>query len=297
LAPENETSSPSQSSFWPLALLGILVSWLASSAMRRSSTEYQISATQPQGTTRKEGDGSPEQSAMIAKVVPSPPSKNKSDYCRYPKTAWWKTLAEMIGIGAVVWYAFLTQSMWKEMRTQTRIQRQAGINTERAWVGLDGPITIDVLEISPRLKVESHYSVKNFGHGPALKVIPSGWFETNRKLLDGSARSACDLAQAFTTGTVPKSQEMRTPGPMGYILFPGQTHQETIGSPIDPWQGAGEPDIKHFWFIGCIAYLDQFKMPHWTRFCMDSSNFLQPINKNTPIDFCSLYNDTDQPRD
>jgi hypothetical protein len=79
----------------------------------------------------------------------------------------------------------------KEMQEQTRIQQDTGINTERAWIGMDEPVKIDVLETVPRLKVEAHYRIKNFGHGPALKVFPSGWFWTDSKTLGNLAKSAC----------------------------------------------------------------------------------------------------------
>ncbi len=196
---------------------------------------------------------------------------------------------------ATIIYACITHRQWKEMQTQTSIQRDASINSERAWVGLDGRITIDVLETVPRLKVESHYSIKNFGNGPALKVVPSGWFWTDAKTLSNLADSACKVVKEFTTGTVPHAPNITLPGPIGSTLFPSQPDKETIGSHDDPWQGEGQPGLKHFWFIGCVAYLDQFQVVHWTRFCMEPDFFPHPINKDIPLKFCALYNDTDDP--
>jgi hypothetical protein len=80
---------------------------------------------------------------------------------------------------------------------------------------------------------------------------------------------------------------------MGYTIFPSQDQKETIGSPTDPWQGDAEPNLKHFWFVGCVAYLDQFKTAHWTRFCMEPDLLSRPMNKEIPLQFCALYNDTD----
>jgi len=143
----------------------------------------------------------------------------------------------------------------------------------------------------PQLKVESHYSVKNFGHGPAFKVFAYGRFWSIPNLYENVAKTACNGPIEFATGTVPTVPRIRNPGPMGYTLFTNQTHPETMGSPRDPWQGAGEPNLKHFWFIGCIAYLDQFKTVHWTRFCMEPNFSPQDFNKDTPLQFCALYND------
>jgi hypothetical protein len=102
----------------------------------------------------------------------------------------------------------------------------------------------------------------------------------------------CSGPIGFVTNTLPHGPQVHSPGPMGYVLFPGRTHPEEIGSEI--WTGPPVKAIKHFWFIGCIAYLDQFNTVHWTRFCMEPSYFApQPITKDTPLQFCSLFNDTD----
>ena len=187
--------------------------------------------------------------------------------------------------------------MWQEMQTQTGIQRDASINAQRAWVGLDEPIVVNELQLIPTLKVASHYSIKNFGRGPALKVVSEAWFETDPDMLPNMVKANCDSATAFASGTVRLGPKVRNPGPMGYTLFPNQPHNETIGTLEVPFQSAALPQLKHFWFIGCIGYLDQFNTVRWTRFCMEP-DFYSPqiIRKDMPLKFCALYNDTDQPK-
>lgn len=200
----------------------------------------------------------------------------------------WITLGiEVVGLAGLLVYACVTYEMWGEMHAQT-------VNSTRAWVGLDGPIQLDALETLPRLLVESHYTIRNFGHGPALKVMQSGWFETNPKLSDATANFACDSAVAFATGTVPHGPDVTLPGPIGYSLFPNQSHAGAIGSPGNPWQGEAQPSMSHFWLIGCVAYLDQFRTVHWTRFCMEPEIGQRTMNKDVPLAFCARYNDTDE---
>jgi len=211
-----------------------------------------------------------------------------------PEWAWAiiKSLLEAGGIAAVVWYACVTNSMWKEMQRQTKIQRDASINQERAWVGLNGSVITDVLQAMPKVRIGGRYSIENFGHGPALKVFPNSMPVWEYKGADyrKTAEMVCVPAIEFATGTVPYGPGVSNPGPMGYTLFPGQIHDEQIGD--GPWEGEGlTKPMQHFWFIGCVAYLDQFKAVHWTRFCMESSFTHQPINKDTPLQFCALYND------
>ncbi|MFZ0302322.1 MAG: hypothetical protein WAL75_06540 [Terracidiphilus sp.] len=204
----------------------------------------------------------------------------------------WVTLGvEVLAFGGLVYYACVTERMWKEMQHQTKIQGDTQINSERAWVGLDGPVAIDALQLTPIFGFESHYTVKNFGNGPAFKVMAQGWPWTDPKTFDNLAKTVCEGPIEFNTGTVPIGPGMENPGPFGYMLFPGGTHAENVGSPIDPWTGPPLPDLKHFWFVGCIAYIDQFKAVHWTRFCMEPVYVRQTMTKDIKLQYCSRYND------
>lgn len=201
------------------------------------------------------------------------------------------TFLLMLFTGALVGVGYL---QWQTLEKADKTSRQ----TQRAWVGLDDIIKIDVLETTPRLHVESRYRIKNFGNGPALKVMVSGWFETPEKIAieKEGAKFACASAVHFATGMVPMSHEMHNPGPMGHVLLPTQGHDEFIGSKQEPWTGDAQPGLTHFKFIGCVAYVDQFHAVHWTRFCMEPDIFggQQLMNKDIRLRFCSLYNDTDE---
>jgi hypothetical protein len=188
-----------------------------------------------------------------------------------------------------------TNRQWGEMQTQTRIQRNTGINSERAWVGLDGKITLDGFAVkSDRVAIKGHFRIKNFGHGPAFKVTEAGLF-TQHTALEEDKRSAdfwCDSSVAFATGTVPVGRGTKQPGPFGYTLFPdqGKDYPIEVEGPV--------ATLDFLQYVGCVAYIDQFKMVHWTRFCMMRYP-RNPITLPTEIpelEFCSLYNDTDKPK-
>jgi hypothetical protein len=186
------------------------------------------------------------------------------------------------------------QNQAKAAQDANRIAREALHRSQRAWVGLDGQLTVDVFDTTPRLRVESHYKIKNLGNSPAINVITTGWFESDPKNWALTAKFTCDSAKGFATGSVPQGTEFKGPGPMGYVLLPNQTHDAAIGSASEPWQGPGIPDLKHFAFIGCVAYVDQFGDVHWSRFCIGPDpSIKQPVTKEVKLEFCSLYNDTD----
>jgi len=203
------------------------------------------------------------------------------------------TLLAVIG----AWlYAAITYVSLQELRTQTKIQREVAQSSQRAWVGLDGPIVADVLQPNP-LKIGGHYAIKNFGSGPAIKVSAIAWPVWDTEKLDylNVGRLACTGPLEEVTGTIPHGPKMVSPGPMGFVLFPTQTHTEEVGGGI--WTGPAVSSIRHIWFAGCVAYLDQFNAVHWTRFCMESSYLARPpLTKGTPLQFCALFNDTDDNR-
>lgn len=284
-------------SFWPLAILGAVVSMLALFTSKRNQPSESM---HPPNTTEHENGRTPSATPAVGlNKMPPPTHPTCSSQCRYPEEKWWKDWAEgiaiLIALGLLIANIIQTcavRNQLGEMQKQTTIQRETSVNSERAWIGLNGSVVTDVLEATPKVKIGGHYSIENFGHGPALKVFPNSMpvWEYERADYRKTAEMVCVPAIEFATGTVPFGPGVSNPGPMGYTLFPGQIHEEQIGG--GPWEGDGlAKPMRHFWFIGCVAYLDQFKAVHWTRFCIESSFTHQPINKDTPLRFCSLYND------
>jgi hypothetical protein len=259
----------------------------------------------PKGESTQESNSSNDLSPLSAKS-PHPPQNAETTRKRYRyKTPWLKILFDgsALLLGALTLivlsiYACDTHRMWQEMQEQTRIQRNTGINAQRAWVGLDAPITLDAVEISPMaIRIDGHYTIKNFGQGPALKVIQFGNFvdlDATEEIQKREADSYCDGAVKFTGGTVPVGGELEQPPPFGYTLFPDQWHPEIIQV-----RGKELPKktARFMRFIGCVAYLDQFREIHWARFCMERKpDDLIPVGKIPKLDFCAMYNDTDAPK-
>jgi hypothetical protein len=143
------------------------------------------------------------------------------------------------------------------------------INTSRAWLGyqLDDqtklPLVVNAIELSPSPRVAWHYTVENFGNGPAIKMLVLEAAETiaPKKIMDGIAAGWCDDARKFATGTMAGANN---PGPLGYVLFPKQTYRRSVPS----WEGVPQPTDKFLYLFSCVAYLDQFKARHWTRSCV-----------------------------
>jgi hypothetical protein len=203
-----------------------------------------------------------------------------------------------VWIARGTWAAFLAASIyagislfqWREMQKQT-------VNSARAWLGYqqigdsDLPVIVDRLEMVPRLNVEAHYRIENFGSGPAIKVTPTFWVatDTNLKMVRRTGAFLCSSAAHFATGTVPTAPSVETPGPMGSILFPKQIYNNS-----QTWSADAMPSLRWMLVMGCVAYLDQFKAPHWTRFAVLIGDGINPISSSSPRKLYTLFNDTDE---
>jgi hypothetical protein len=194
---------------------------------------------------------------------------------------------------AAAFAAYYSYGQLKEM------QRQSA-NAARSWIGyqLDGqtglPFTIDDVEVSPRLSVTAHYTIENFGNGPAIKVIPSYFVVTdlNKTIEDREADFICESSKKFSTGAVPTGPGASNPGPLGYVLFPKQTYSRE-----ESWGGDAQPSLTWLYIMGCAAYMDQFKAWHWTRACVLVGDGNSPVGNSSPRKMCTLYNDTDETGD
>jgi hypothetical protein len=217
----------------------------------------------------------------------------------------WKPYVFILNVGtfiAVAIYACITHRMWKEMQEQTRIQRTTGINTERAWLGLDAdlPIRLKTLKLGPpRFEVIADYRIKNFGHGPAFKIASFEWVTTDSTWLEDDkwrdARFGCVSSMNYTEGTIPVGGTVQQPPPMGRILFLGQILERPMGQPGDPFIGPSVPNAKFVWFFGCITYKDQFGASHWTRFCLLTPEWTPHVvfDEHVSLHMYGLWNDTD----
>jgi hypothetical protein len=117
----------------------------------------------PQDDTGKEGNGPPKQVPIIPNVVPAPLSKDKSQYCRHPHTPWWKTTAELIGIGAVVVYAIVSYFQWDTSHRQFEA-------TERPWLKVSfSDNAVNFADGSMLFSMHAH--ITNVGHSVATGVI------------------------------------------------------------------------------------------------------------------------------
>ena len=214
----------------------------------------------------------------------------------------WTLAIEVVGLLGLSAYAYITFQLWQEAQKQT-------VDSARAWVGYQQipnsnlPIAIDRLEISPSLRVEWHYTIENFGNGPAIKVVPESLIPPSNDLegVRGTAAFICDNGTKFATGTIPIEPPRQNPGRMGIVLFPHQTYTDNSMSPsrsdspyASAWKGPAMPDLKWMFIMGCVAYLDQFKAPHWTRFVVQIGNGIDPVSMASPRMLYSLLNDTDE---
>src|SRR5579864_7817660 len=162
-----------------IVALSALIIWSVCGPKRSYGAQEQVQTE----TDRQASNNSSDEARSPASV--SRPSMGEGERARHKLKDCrdcWTFGIEILGVLGLSAYAYITYQMWQEAQTQT-------VEANRAWLGYQQakdsnlPVVIDRLEIAPRFAVEAHYTIENFGHGPAIKVIPSLWVETDTDIV------------------------------------------------------------------------------------------------------------------
>ncbi len=160
-------------------------------------------------------------------------------------------------------------------------QKDAIIRQQRPWIGLDHVPVIWSKKYGAKLPLEvpvhgtndvvTGVVVKNTGPSPALglglsirvvKIVPDAPDSTNH--YDQILKASCDVAELGPLRLSPDTVS-------GPTVFPSQIF--TLWYPFQglPFEDKLD-DGDHFYYLGCIAYIDQFgdKPIHHTTFCFRS---------------------------
>ena len=164
-----------------------------------------------------------------------------------------------------------------EMQAQTCIQREASINAERAWIGLEGTPQVEISSLREKqFSSEIKLALKNFGKGAAFNVFSGSRFATHGHVID-TITSTCNLIFPFV-GLKPSSPvsgiEDIANQQWGQVVFPDS-------SPfIAGHDTTGESSSllgQEVFVVGCIVYKDQFGHPHWTKFSYSTGPFTTDV--------------------
>jgi len=308
--PEKEPSLSDQIYLWLHRLREMSVSFLRSlpsllSKLTAPFKEFADLITN-KDDTGKERDSSPKEPSVIANVVPPPPSNEKTKKTIYVHTPWWKTPAEMVGIGAVVLYTYFAHGQWHEMIRAADAAKEAA-EAARNSVGIaqqsfDATVTNFHLEQRATL-----YVIVTADEPPQINktmdvvvhIVNSGkTFAVNVKLaplLTGTYDPKFTLP--------PKPQKFRPLQESDYgppnIIPPNSAyaHNSTIDNAKNDGRGFGQAEIDGLisgkevvWMHGEITYDNIFKQPHWLTFC-----YYRTVSGGHPrFETCKEGNDTDR---
>lgn len=157
----------------------------------------------------------------------------------------------------------------------------------RAWVGLGGPIVPESFELTPHISMRTRIPTKNFGRSLALKVM-ADMEPVSHQEIHQRAPHVCDLILNIVNGTIPPNQLQGPQLKHGFTLFPN----EEIFEPIETGDSTIKPEsIDTLYFLGCIAYIDQFGQTHTTRFCVETPWLAKDFKLGQALISCSIYNE------
>jgi hypothetical protein len=179
-------------------ILKIVWSFLVSffSYLRADVKEF-IGFIAPKDNTEKEGTGRQFQPPVVSEVVPSPPPDEKAKKTVHIYTPWWKTLAELIGVAAIVWYTVETH------RGITNVQENFA-KDQRPYIWQSG-IEPRPIEVNNAIRVNMYFT--NYGKSPAIRT------RINRKALYGkdALKQADDWFVSMRSKGIPYASESIVP--------------------------------------------------------------------------------------
>ena len=177
---------------------------------------------------------------------------------------------------------------------QTRRSIETG---NRAWVGFQQlsnylPVELSDFTFTPSLILTLKYVIENFGAGVAVKTMSNVEILTAENLSSDMASHVCDAAVQFPfpVGALGSTAERSSTKQSGAVLFPHQTFRRIQELAF----GKSTAKCNRAFILGCVTYIDQFKAPHWTRFCVDVGDGSNPLTERSPRKLCPFYNDTDE---
>jgi hypothetical protein len=234
LEPERESSSPSQSSLWPLALLGILFSWLAFSASKGNQCSKPI---HPQDTADHKCGSSRAKVDVVSQVPPPPSERNDTNRSKDP-TPRWKKIAEIAvavsTLGLLIVNIFQSRAT-RDAADAAKNAADSAVAANRPWIVADSPPQ------HKRTIQEANLEWRNAGKTPAVAV-----FSMVEYFLAGFPRR---LRTCSEMEIALKTQDRNTWQYQAFVAQDGR--YETGLSNTPAWSGPAPLNIH-----GCVWYTD-----------------------------------------
>lgn len=308
MEPESESSSPSQSVIWPLAVLGLVAFSLLFSARRGSQATPQNETLSPESSSLHEDDSLPNHTMGILSVPPTIPDDIAAERTLYHAPRWLKLIeigVLLAAIGLLIVNIFeirAARNALEAAKQANDLARDTLTKSNRAWMGIDGPLSIlrPVVITHPKLneaepaqtqiQIAGSFVMRNFGRDPAVYVgvhadILTSQDATNAgqyaKDFREAARASCVTADLESTSVVAGEQGR------GPTVLPG--NQKIFSDyPFNSISAGQRTDVP-LTIVGCISYRDQLKkIVHHTGFCFTSDVPMTAIVKGQPIAACPM---------
>lgn len=310
MAPEKESHSGLLYSL--VSFVSFIVGWCAAIRLGNTPNQQNIKPIQTEDSADRDSNIRQNENNIPSRTITKiqvPPSEGQGDKAkgknrRRKIRKLRKAGAAWVSLGTfliVLAYTLIARHQWEQMK----IAAEAGVRAanatrdamkadQRAWIGLDNPPRVTITPFNQRnVRQVIDVTIKNFGKGPALKVMSFELIVTSD--LDNNVQSICNVLLPFV-GLKPTTPTFGDYGRMlhpGSVIFPTQKITGGGGSVINFSDLIG----KEAYVIGCIVYQDQFSDPHWTKFCYKTGDSVEDVVKDASsfntLYVCSRNNYTD----
>jgi hypothetical protein len=201
-----------------------------------------------------------------------------------------------------------------QMKAQTAVQQDATdaaknaadtahdalVKGNRPWLGVYGtPTVLQVPKVDTKIGIATSIglTVKNFGTAPALHVgvhlitvtIPyTSDVKAYFKDFENTANASCRMADLTSRPAVPGEEGS------GPYIFPDNTFSYIFNGTARSGESVTTQEMNSsLRLVGCIVYVDQFKVVHHTRFCFRTEVPVINVKTGQPFTACPINQSAD----
>lgn len=263
-------SSHSQSSWWPLALLGTALVLLS---LRKSPVATNGGQPiHPQDSTGSKNPDISRQATLIANPAPTPPNPGNANGDKH-KTPLWEKLAVGIALGLLVVNFFqmrATQDAVRKASEGNEISRQSLTASQRPWVSFsDVTFSNPPKFIAPpipnapiQMELTITSTLRNVGLSAATKVNPIFYVTPVDQV--GLPPVIIPPCEAPSKGSRTENNEPTI------FLMPQDKIPHTETTATNPERGGLFKTIRKIWVEACVTYQDSSGNFYRTKLLYDS---------------------------
>jgi hypothetical protein len=295
--------------------MGYLIAYLLGIISATPPAQKIVDGVNPQTKTRQENKRIRGFMPLTHEVPPIEQNSDNTCRCSHHKTPWWKILLDVLtflvagaAAAAAIYYAYITNGMWIQMKAQTHNSQSQLVIEQRTWLQVTDNPAVAFTKGQP---IGIPIRTTNVGKTPAqhiwwsvyTSVVPIG---REPDLPTHHILPNDEIYKVKRTGTrsvdIPHQESERS------LLYYGE-HDDIVATRLErisrdgksivqpktltPEEWEGFAHGKNYIIVfGEVWYLDVFGITHWTKFCVSKTTSTANTSRKC-VNFAGVDNNTE----